>query len=359
MGYWLALPMVLVLYEKCHRIADRALTVQATLGVMDDVVKVVCFEPFGKKWSVTPGQYILLLMPSVSKLQWHPFTVSACGDGYVEIHIKCKGRWSERLRQLAHEKALQRVYLSGPFGAPAQRHSEYQQVIMFGCGIGITPLSAILRSMTGSAAEQPQIPYALPDGTWSHHQLLQPGRASINDSGPDDSASEISECGMHRRSDSLPSLQTQNEQTQQSLLRHSRSSSVQSADSNSSISTATSKIRKIDFHLIVREERNLAAFTRLISATETGQEHGLPDHVEMHLSTHFTGLKGNPRQFVPDAAQLEGVPCIGPGALHRHISHGRPDMETLLRKHFLELVACKADQVDVAVFVSPIAMLPV
>ena len=333
-GYWIALPMLLVLYEKFHRIADRTSSVQATISVMDDVIKVVCFEPHGKQWHIRPGQYILLLMPPVSKMQWHPFTVSSCGEGFIELHIKCTGGWTERLRQLAYEQALQRVYLSGPFGAPAQRYTDYRQAIMIGCGIGITPTSAILQSMTVNAAKQPRelvLPFS--EIPTQHLENSASTRNLLADQVPrtidDDHTTPGS--GYDRSRSSTPSHTPQR---------------TRSEDSNYHLPLTALETRDIEFHLIVREQRNLAAFTRLFDALYTSRDRVLPGNLSISLSTYLTGVREKRIRSPMVDAQRPRI-----GALHRNINYGRPDIEQLLRKHFLGLVARKIDRVDVAVFV--------
>jgi predicted ferric reductase len=334
-GYWIALPTLLVLYEKFHRIADRTSSVQATISVMDDVVKVVCFEPHGKRWRIKPGQYILLLMPPVSKMQWHPFTVSSCGEGFIELHIKCTGGWTERLRKLAFEQALQRVYLSGPFGAPAQRYSDYRQAIMIGCGIGITPMSAILQSMTVNAAKQPR-ELNLPFNEIQMQQLNSPStRNLLTDRMP----RRVDDDHMTLESGYATSRSPTPSHTPQRTPRE---------DSTYHLPLTTPETRDIDFHLIVREQRNLAAFTRLFDALYTSRDRILSENLSINLSTYLTAAREKPNP----SPRLE-VQRPRAGVLHRHINYGRPDIEQLLRKHFLGLVARKVDDVDVAVFVRP------
>lgn len=333
-GYWIALPMMLVLYEKFHRIADRTSSVQATISVMDDVVKVVCFEPHGKQWRIKPGQYILLLMPPVSKMQWHPFTVSSCGEGFIELHIKCTGGWTERLRQLAYEQALQRVYLSGPFGAPAQRYADYRQAIMIGCGIGITPMSAILQSMTVNAAKQPR-ELILPFNDIPMQHMSSPSTRNL-----------LADRVSRRLDDDHPPSESGYDRSWSPTPSHTPQRAP-SEDSSYHVPLTIPSTRDIDFHLIVREQRSLAAFTRLFDTLYTSRDRVLSDNLSINLSTYLTGAreKRNP------SPRFE-VQRPRAGALQRHINYGRPDIEKLLRKHFLNLVARKIDRVDVAVFVS-------
>jgi respiratory burst oxidase len=276
----------------------------------------------------------LLLMPPVSKMQWHPFTVSSCGEGFIELHIKCTGGWTERLRQLAYEQALQRVYLSGPFGAPAQRYSDYRQAIMIGCGIGITPMSAILHSMTVNAVKQPR-ELILPFNDIPMQHLSSPSTRNL-----------LTDRVSRRLDDDHLTLESGCDRSRSSTPSHTPQRAL-SEDSSYHVPLTIPSTRDIDFHLIVREQRNLAAFTRLFDTLYTSRDRVLSANLSINLSTYLTSAreKRNP------SPRFE-VQRPRAGALHRHINYGRPDIEQLLRKHFLSLVARKIDRVDIAVFVS-------
>lgn len=69
---------------------------------------------------------ILLQVPTISRFQWHPFTISACIGNRLQVHIKADGNWTKKLHKMAMDNKnpesddmLIRVGLDGPFGAPA------------------------------------------------------------------------------------------------------------------------------------------------------------------------------------------------------------------------------------------------
>jgi len=52
--------------------------------------------PEGYSWK--PGQYVNVNIPSVSPLQWHPFTIaSAPNDKHLDLIIKRRGDWTARV----------------------------------------------------------------------------------------------------------------------------------------------------------------------------------------------------------------------------------------------------------------------
>mmetsp|Transcript_556 Transcript_556/g.1749 ORF Transcript_556/g.1749 Transcript_556/m.1749 type:complete len:897 (-) Transcript_556:293-2983(-) len=78
-------------------------------------------KPKGFKY--TPGMYMFIQCPSISSLEWHPFTISSApGDKFISCHIRNAGDWTGAL----HEK-LKPVIASvekAAFIAAERRNSE-------------------------------------------------------------------------------------------------------------------------------------------------------------------------------------------------------------------------------------------
>lgn len=124
------------------------------------------------------GQYIFICCPYLSRIQWHPFTVSSAPqEKTVTVHIrKCgPGSWTSALAEyvgsfgpvnatyyeltrqtasgLIAGKILgpdgqQIIQIDGPHSAPTQHIGEYDHVMVVGAGIGCTPIAATLKSIT-------------------------------------------------------------------------------------------------------------------------------------------------------------------------------------------------------------------
>lgn len=61
-----------------------------------------------------PGQYIFLQCPSVSWLEWHPFTLtSAPEEDFFSVHIRVAGDWTAALFKAfgAQEKAFKELWM--------------------------------------------------------------------------------------------------------------------------------------------------------------------------------------------------------------------------------------------------------
>ena len=111
----------------------------------------------------TPGQYVFLNVPDVSRLQWHPFTItSAPEDDFVAIHIRIVGNWTGQAAEafgirrdpegrpqncIDVPRRMPKIYIDGPYGAPCQDYSKYEVIVCIGAGIGQTPFSSVLRSI--------------------------------------------------------------------------------------------------------------------------------------------------------------------------------------------------------------------
>lgn len=118
------------------------------------------------------GQWLFLQLPSVSKYQWHPFTITSCPyDPYVSVHVRQVGDFTRSLGDAVgaggaqaklyegvdpmgmYEVALQNgqqmpaLRIDGPYGAPAEDVFENEIAVLVGTGIGVTPWAAILKNI--------------------------------------------------------------------------------------------------------------------------------------------------------------------------------------------------------------------
>lgn len=94
------------------------------------------------------GQYILVNIPQVSWYQWHPFSLtSGEGDNQLQISVRGRGGYTNRLLQLAKGQAALTVRMSGPYGFRPLQPNIYP-IKAFVCGgIGITPAISVLKTI--------------------------------------------------------------------------------------------------------------------------------------------------------------------------------------------------------------------
>ncbi|KAK9101584.1 hypothetical protein Scep_025014 [Stephania cephalantha] len=132
-----------------------------------NVFSLIMSKPSGFKYK--SGQYIFIQCPSISPFEWHPFSItSASGDDHLSVHIRTVGDWTDELKRVFTEtcdsptvigrarfgqpgvidqKDLPKIFIDGPYGAPAQDYRNYDVLLLVGLGIGATPFISILRDL--------------------------------------------------------------------------------------------------------------------------------------------------------------------------------------------------------------------
>jgi NADPH oxidase len=134
-----------------------------------DVVEIQFTKP---SFRYRAGQWLFLQIPSISRYQWHPFTITSCPfDPYVSVHIRQVGDFTKALGDAVgaggtqaklyddmdpmamYEVALQNgqqmpgLRIDGPYGAPAEDVFDNEIAILIGTGIGVTPWASILKNI--------------------------------------------------------------------------------------------------------------------------------------------------------------------------------------------------------------------
>ncbi|EQC34243.1 hypothetical protein SDRG_08445, partial [Saprolegnia diclina VS20] len=111
--------------------------------------------------SYQAGDVVYLKVPSVSKTQWHPFSVASTPlhtPGSLTVYIKTLGQWSgqvhEYIRQCTASGVDPVVYMDGGYVSPALVPASYEKVVFIGGGIGVTPLMAQIMHILHTAPSQ-------------------------------------------------------------------------------------------------------------------------------------------------------------------------------------------------------------
>ena len=106
-----------------------------------------------KSFSFEPTQYVLVKIPSISSLEWHPFSISSRGatkNGMTtfSIHMKANGPDSWTAAVANKDLSGEKIVVQGPFGNSAlPRLSKlvgYDKIVMCTGGVGITPALSLL-----------------------------------------------------------------------------------------------------------------------------------------------------------------------------------------------------------------------
>lgn len=109
-------------------------------------------------FSKAPGLYynptsiLFINVPRVSKLQWHPFTVTSnCNmePDKLSIVVKSEGTWSQKLyRELSNFPVdYLEVSTEGPYGPNSSHFLRHELLVMVSGGSGITPFISIIREI--------------------------------------------------------------------------------------------------------------------------------------------------------------------------------------------------------------------
>jgi hypothetical protein len=292
LGFWLALPTLLIIFERGNRVYRGLRRVPATFELLDDeTVTLICRNPSGKPWRYAAGQYVFLQVPSISWFQWHPFTISMCRDQTFQLHIKNAGDFTARLRDLPKDQEFF-VGIDGPFGAPAQRFYDYDRALIIGAGVGITPFSAILTDLEQNirAGEDP----------WMLNRVQSMLAKSSGDRSRDTSRA-TSRAHLWSKTETPPNNQC---------------------------------ARRVDFHWLVREKNHLLWFSDLLNRAVDFSSDTPPGTLDLNIHTHITMKRQKTSShvflYLLDAFRTPSVRVSALTGLRSRSDFGRPDFETIL-----------------------------
>jgi NADPH oxidase 2 len=193
-------PLLLTILEKViqsYRAKQEVELIEAR-SLPSDVLTIKFRVKDGAKFRYKAGQYIYINCPDVSLKEWHPFTLSSAPeDEYLSCHIRCSKRldWCypfrkainpddsklRRFDKVRHAPATHQkkksssraaakirpmqgndnkqpvIRIDGPYGSASEEVFEYRSLMMVGAGIGVTPFSSIMRSMSLRRKQQKAI----------------------------------------------------------------------------------------------------------------------------------------------------------------------------------------------------------
>ncbi|KAF8399776.1 hypothetical protein HHK36_015646 [Tetracentron sinense] len=109
----------------------------------------------------TPTSLLFMKVPSISKCQWHPFSItssSSVDDDTISVILKCDGGWTSSLYNTIHAaldseadqgKCLP-VAVEGPYRPVSVDFLRYASLLLVGGRIGITPFLSILQEIAST-----------------------------------------------------------------------------------------------------------------------------------------------------------------------------------------------------------------
>ncbi|XP_057479906.1 ferric reduction oxidase 8, mitochondrial [Actinidia eriantha] len=114
--------------------------------------------PKDPRLKYAPTSVIFMKMPSISKLQWHSFSISSSSsvdEHTLSVIIKCEGGWTNSLYNIvktelgsdADQMKCVPVAIEGPYGPASLDFLRYDSLLLVAGGIGITPFLSILQEI--------------------------------------------------------------------------------------------------------------------------------------------------------------------------------------------------------------------
>lgn len=101
-----------------------------------------------KALALRPLQEVWLMVPSISRFQWHPFTVAGgSADGVVTLHVKRFGPFTKTLLKGLRRRRPTTVRVAGPIGCettadiqllPTAGWGRHEVLVLFGGGVGLS-----------------------------------------------------------------------------------------------------------------------------------------------------------------------------------------------------------------------------
>lgn len=292
LGFFLTFPTLIVFLERAVRTVEGFHGLPAELEVLDgETVCITVKVPKVRYWQYAAGQYVFLQVPRLSFWQWHPFTISECVGRSFKLHVKTDGNWTSKLRELPSNIS---IGVDGPYGAPAQRFYQFDQTIIIGSGIGVTPFSGILRDLQ-----------AREDHAWTRpvgRNRFQ--RKSLR------SASSVED------DISVPIELNEIEQ----IAKDQRD---------------FSKYRRVDFHWILREGYHIQWFSSLLNTISTDQRNpSLDIRIYNYLTYYRKNIETHVFRWLLEKHRTVEHPYSCLTGLLAPTQYGRPDFHAILSKHY-------------------------
>ncbi|KAL2918059.1 oxidoreductase activity, acting on NAD(P)H, oxygen as acceptor [Polyrhizophydium stewartii] len=156
--YLLSFPVVFFVFD---RLLPRLKTLRNTHAMLTRVsptivrIDVPISPAFADSSLYAPGDWVNVLVPSVSWLNWHAFSIASfahTSPNIYSIFVKERGSWTSKVVGLgAGEGVVVPVKIDGVFGARSTLYLEHEHLVLVGAGTGLAALIPYLFQYARSA----------------------------------------------------------------------------------------------------------------------------------------------------------------------------------------------------------------
>ncbi|PSS04373.1 Ferric reduction oxidase [Actinidia chinensis var. chinensis] len=129
--------------QRVHLISARVLSCE-TVELNFSKTQAQCY---------TPTSIIFINVPTISKLQWHPYTISSSSNlepNKLSVIIKTEGSWTKKLYDMLSSPSPVdhlTVSVEGPYGPVSTHYLRHDKLVMVSGGSGIAPFISIIREL--------------------------------------------------------------------------------------------------------------------------------------------------------------------------------------------------------------------
>lgn len=144
-------PFILFVSERIYRewYSSKNVKYTSITKYAKDISKL---EFYKDNFEFKEGQWVLINCPSVSKIEWHPFTITSnpIEFGHVQVFIKESGDWTKNVVKLLLKNGVDsnvKFKISYPYGNKYDIIKKYPVAVLIAGGIGITAFMSLIKSL--------------------------------------------------------------------------------------------------------------------------------------------------------------------------------------------------------------------
>ncbi|KAI8905204.1 hypothetical protein EDD86DRAFT_212448 [Gorgonomyces haynaldii] len=134
-------PLIYLIFDRlAPRLRFKRQTLASIKRVSHDTVRMDISNPSG--YAYGPGDWVNVLVPQISSLNWHPFSIASSYTVSSNLTLFCKanGPWTSALLDLGQKEIEIPVKVDGPFGSNHRMHHKYQSLVVVAGGAGVAAL---------------------------------------------------------------------------------------------------------------------------------------------------------------------------------------------------------------------------